>query len=151
MKKTLLTLSLAGLTMMPAGAVQTREKLNRAPVAVMTKTGILVSWRALSSDAAGTAFNVYRNGTAVVKGLTAKTNYLDKAGTAGATYTVETVVNGTVVETSETKAWRNMYTTMMVNRPAAQAAADGSMGYYRPDDISVGDLDGDGDYEIVLK
>ena len=73
MKKTLLTLSLAGLTMMPAGAVQTREKLNRAPVAVMTKTGILVSWRALSSDAAGTAFNVYRNGTAVVKGLTAKT------------------------------------------------------------------------------
>ena len=66
MKKTLLTLSLAWLTMMPAGAVQTREKLNRAPVAVMTKTGTLVSWRALSSDAAGTAFNVYRNGTAVV-------------------------------------------------------------------------------------
>ena len=44
-----------------------------------------------------------------------------------------------------------MFTTIKVNRPQTQAAANGSLGKYRPDDISVGDLDGDGNYELVLK
>lgn len=151
MKKTLLSLSLAALTMLPANAVQVKERLNRAPVAVSTKTGILVSWRSLTADGAGTSFNVYRGGTKIASGLATTTNYLDKSGKAGDAYKVETVVNGTVTETSETTAWDNMFTTIKVNRPAPQAAANGTMGYYRPDDISVGDLDGDGNYELVLK
>lgn len=151
MKSSLLALTLAALSVAPAGAIQVKETLNRAPVAVMTKTGVLVSWRSLSTDATGTSFNVYRNGTAIVKGMTAKTNYLDTNGTAGAKYKVETVVDGTVTETSEATAWDNMFTTINVNRPAAQAAANGTTGKYRPDDISVGDLDGDGNYELVLK
>lgn len=151
MKKTLLTLGLAAATLMPAHAVQVKESLNRAPVAVSTKTGILVSWRSLTSDAAGTTFNVHRDGTEVAKGLATKTNFLDKTGKAGAKYKVETVVNGSVTETSETTAWDNMFTTIKVNRPAAQVAANGTTGRYRPDDMSVGDLDGDGNYELVLK
>lgn len=151
MKKTLLSLSLAALTLLPANAVQVKERLNRAPVAVSTKTGILVSWRSLTADGAGTSFNVYRGGTKIASGLATTTNYLDKSGKAGDAYKVETVVNGTVTETSETTAWDNMFTTIKVNRPAPQAAANGTMGYYRPDDISVGDLDGDGNYELVLK
>lgn len=151
MKKTLLSLSLAAMTLLPADAIQVRETLNRAPVAVSTRTGILVSWRALTADASGTSFNVYRDGVSIAKGLTSKTNFLDKAGKAGAKYTIETVVNGSVTETSETTAWDNMFTTIKVNRPAAQPAANGTMGHYRPDDISVGDLDGDGNYELVLK
>ena len=151
MKKKLLFLCLSALTLLPAKAVQVKEKLNRAPVAVSTKTGVLVSWRALTSDAAGTTFNVYRNDTKIATGLSSKTNYLDKAGKAGATYKIETVAGGAVVETSQTTAWDNMFTTIKVNRPQAQAAANGSLGKYRPDDISVGDLDGDGNYELVLK
>ena len=151
MKKKLLFLCLSALTLLPAKAVQVKEKLNRAPVAVSTKTGVLVSGRALTSDAAGTTFNVYRNDTKIATGLSSKTNYLDKAGKAGATYKIETVAGGAVVETSQTTAWDNMFTTIKVNRPQAQAAANGSLGKYRPDDISVGDLDGDGNYELVLK
>ena len=151
MKKKLLLLCLSALTLLPAKAVQVKEKLNRAPVAVSTKTGVLVSWRALTSDAAGTTFNVYRNGTKIATGLSSKTNYLDKAGKAGATYKIETVAGGAVVETSQATAWDNMFTTIKVNRPQAQAAANGTLGKYRPDDISVGDLDGDGNYELVLK
>lgn len=151
MNKKLIALSFCALTMMQAGAVQVKEKLNRAPVAVTTKTGVLVSWRSLTSDADGTSFNVYRNGTAIAKAVTSKTNWLDKSGKADATYKIETVVDGAVVETSEVKPWSNMFTTIKVNRPAPKAAANGSLGYYRPDDISVGDLDGDGNYELVLK
>ena len=80
MKKTLLSLSLAALTMLPANAVQVKERLNRAPVAVSTKTGILVSWRSLTADGAGTSFNVYRGGTKIASGLSTTTNYLDKSG-----------------------------------------------------------------------
>lgn len=151
MNKKLIALALFALAMMPARALQVKEKLNRAPVAVTTKTGILVSWRSLTADADGTSFNVYRNGTAIATGLATKTNYLDKAGTPDAVYKIETVVGGNVVESNEVKPWANMFSTIKVNRPAAQAAANGSMGYYRPDDISVGDLDGDGNYELVLK
>lgn len=143
----LLFLSVEGYS---AGNVKVKETLNRAPVAVLTKTGVLVSWRSLTTDAEGTSFNVYRDGVRVATGLTSKTNFLDKDGVAGATYTIETVT-GTAVETCEAKAWDNMFTTFGVERPAAQAAANGAMGRYRPDDISVGDLDGDGNYELVLK
>ncbi len=151
MKKTLLSVCLAAMTLLPAQALQVKEKLNRAPVAVMTKTGVLVSWRSLTSDAAGTTFNVYRDGESVATNVSATTNYLDKAGKVGNKYTVETVVDGSVVEKSEAAAWGNMYTTLQVNRPAAIAATDGNKGYYLPDDMSVGDLDGDGEYELVLK
>ena len=150
MNKLLLSLTMA--TMLPASTFAVHPLTKRAPVAVTTKTGVLVSWRALTADAgANVSYNLYRDGVAVAKGLTAKTNYLDKGGKAGATYRLEELRSGTVSQTEEVKAWDNMFTTIKVNRPAPQAAANGAMGYYRPDDISVGDLDGDGNYELVLK
>lgn len=149
MKKTLLTLLTLGLmTLSPAQAQQTKEKLNRAPVAVLTSDGVLVSWRSLTTDPDGTTFSVMRNGTSIATNLSTKTNFLDKAGKPGDTYKV--VTSGG--ETSEVKAWDNMYKRIKVNRPAQGAVASGSAkGTYYPDDISVGDLDGDGDYELVLK
>ena len=60
-------------------------------------------------------------------------------------------MDGKVVETNNVSPWTSIYTTINVNRPLPQPAADGSLGYYRPDDMSVGDLDGDGTYELILK
>ena len=145
------TTAMALLLFLCSSTMQGKEKLNRAPVAVTTKTGVLVSWRSLTADGANTSFNIYRNGTNIAKGLSSKTNYLDKDGAADAVYKIETIRNGAVVESCEAKAWNNMFTTISVPRPEALPAANGAMGYYRPDDISVGDLDGDGDYELVLK
>ncbi len=149
--KRLLTLVVAVLTLYTAQAKQTSETLNRAPVAVNTATGILVSWRSLTSDPDGTSFNVMRDGTTVVSDLSDRTNYLDTDGEPGCTYTIETVQNGSVVETSTAIAWSNMYTTLRVNRPDATANTAGVTGEYTPNDMSVGDLDGDGEYELVLK
>ena len=128
-------------------AKQTEERIGRAPVAVTTSQGILVSWRSLKSDAPNQAFNVYRNGTLIASDITTKTNFVDKDGKAGDTYRIET--SGTA---SEAKAWDNIYTSIELVRPKSRKDAAGSTtGRYRPDDISVGDVDGDGEYELVLK
>ncbi len=139
------------MTVTAQAQLRTEEQLNRAAVAVNTKTGILVSWRSLKSDGDDAAFNVKRGDEVIASDITTKTNYLDADGNPGDVYTVERTQGGTVVETTTVTAWKDMYTTISVNRPSAASAADGSVGYYRPDDISVGDLDGDGDYELVLK
>lgn len=146
MIKRLLSATIIASLALTASAQQVKEKLNRAPVAVKTSQGVLVSWRSLSSDATGLTFNLYRNGTLVASGISATTNYLDAEGTPGDTYTVETSAG----EKSQAKAWDNMFTSFTVQRPASIKSGT-TTGRYRPDDIAVGDLDGDGDYEIVLK
>ena len=128
--------------------VQAQETLNRAPVAVKTSKGVLVSWRSLSGDG-DLGFNVYRDGVRLnAEPITTKTNYLDADGVAGATYRIESAYG----ETAETKAWDNMYTTLKINRPPATKDASGALtGRYRPDEISIGDVDADGEFELIVK
>lgn len=144
MRRLLMAVVMAALCL----SVEAQEALNRAPVAVKTSKGVLVSWRSLSGDG-DMGFNVYRDGVRLnAEPITTKTNYLDADGVAGATYKVESA-NG---ETAETKAWDNMYTTVQINRPPATKDASGSLtGRYRPDEISIGDVDGDGEFEMVVK
>ena len=147
MKKLLLALLAVVLFDNVSAKLPVKEKLNRAPVAVKTSQGILVSWRYLNADGDAT-FSLYRNGTLVKSGIAGVTNYLDADGNPGDTYKVESSMGGEAVCT----AWDNMFTKISIPRPAARMSKDGSLkGEYRPDDISVGDVDGDGDYELVVK
>ena len=147
MKKLLLVLLAVVLFDNVSAKLPVKEKLNRAPVAVKTSQGILVSWRYLNADGDAT-FSLYRNGTLVKSGIAGVTNYLDADGNPGDTYKVESSMGGEAVCT----AWDNMFTKITIPRPAARMSKDGSLkGEYRPDDISVGDVDGDGDYELVVK
>ncbi len=144
MRKLMMTVALAAVCLLG----QAQEKLNRAPVAVKTSKGVLVSWRSLSGDG-DLGFNVYRDGVRLnAEPITTKTNYLDTDGVAGATYRIESAYG----ETAETKAWDNMYTTLKINRPPATKDASGALtGRYRPDEISIGDVDGDGEFELIVK
>ena len=144
MRKLLMTVAMAAVCLL----VQAQETLNRAPVAVKTSKGVLVSWRSLSGDG-DLGFNVYRDGVRLnAEPITTKTNYLDADGVAGATYRIESAYG----ETAETKAWDNMYTTLKINRPPATKDASGALtGRYRPDEISIGDVDADGEFELVVK
>jgi len=144
--KKFFTACLMALFVVSASAdVQVKEKLNRAPVAVKTSQGILVSWRYLGADGDAT-FSVYRNGSLIKESIADVTNYLDADGQPGDTYKVVSSKGGE----AECEAWDNMFTKISIPRPAAIKSGS-TTGRYRPDDISVGDLDGDGDYELVVK
>lgn len=148
MRKFFITACFMALAMSDASAgTQVKEKLNRAPVAVKTSEGILVSWRYLKADG-GATFTLYRNGEKIKEGIADVTNYLDKEGNSGDTYKVLSS-NG---DEASCKAWESIYNKISIPRPANRKDKNGkTTGRYRPDDCSVADVDGDGDYELIVK
>lgn len=136
-----------------------REDLGRGVVAVrQDKKNVAVSWRYLEGDAVNTEFNIYRNGEKVgTAQANAATLFIDKnASTKKATYEVRSAVKG-----KETKGKAGSYTLpadaptgyidIKLNKPAGGTTPAGDAYTYEPNDASVGDVDGDGEYEIILK
>lgn len=152
MKKLILPALLLGATAATA-AVPHAEKLDRGVIAVKTTSGVFVSWRSLMSDDPSMTFDVYRDGEKVnTAPITAGTNLADRKGTVASKYTVTASVAGTVVETSpETDVCPDVYKRLTLDRPAGGKTPDGVSYTYTPNDCSVGDVDGDGRYEIFVK
>ncbi|MCZ8518551.1 MULTISPECIES: rhamnogalacturonan lyase [Paenibacillus] len=136
-----------------AAAARQAEKLNRGVVAVKTAGGVFVSWRLLGTEDSSVAFNLYRGGSKVNSTpITGSTNYEDAAGTTSSSYTVKAVVNGTEQAASPAASvWGSGYLDVGIQKPAGGTTPDGVSYTYSANDASVGDLDGDGDYEIVVK
>lgn len=129
------------------------EWLNRGVVGVKVNNGVFLSWRLLGTDPQNVAFNVYRDGT-LVNGspLDNVTNYVDTGGTNNSTYEVRAVINGDEQDAdSQANVWAQQYRTINLNRPNGGTTPDGVAYTYSPSDGSVGDVDGDGEYEIILK
>ncbi len=150
----LLTVFLYSMLLTPeAQAARQMEYLDRGVVAIRSGNGVFVGWRMLGDDPAAIGFNVYRNGTRLNNSpITNSTNYFDASGTTGASYTVRAVVNGS--ETGDSAAgsvWANPYLAVNLQRPTGGTTPDGVAYDYIANDLSVGDLDGDGQYEIVVK
>ena len=123
------------------------EKLGRGVVALPQTKGIFISWRLLGTDDARTTFDVIRNGEVIAENLKVS-NYSDEAGTKDSRYQVVCKVNGKAIETSnEVTPWAKNYMTLALDRPGTGALG----GEYSPNDCSVGDVDGDGEYEIFVK
>jgi rhamnogalacturonan endolyase len=139
----------------PKGAApRWMEALDRGVVAVPAiDGGILVSWRLLGDDPAKTAFNLYRDGTRLnAKPLSGPTDFVDKSGGPSATYTVRAVVGGKEAPASKpAKVWADGFLSIPLQPPADGLTPSGEAYSYTANDASVGDLDGDGRYEIVLK
>lgn len=156
LRKTLLACLCAGLTGImaaPSFAARQAEYLDRGVVALPSGSGVLISWRMLGDDPGNISFNVYRNGSKITSSpITNSTNYLDSSGTTSAAYTVRPVINGVEYAANAAKAtWANPYLAVNLNRPNGGITPSGEAYTYSPNDVSVGDLDGDGEYEIVVK
>ncbi|MBQ1045179.1 MULTISPECIES: cellulose binding domain-containing protein [unclassified Micromonospora] len=136
----------------PAGAKQ-MEDLDRGLVSVRSGSGNLVSWRLLGTETTGVTFNLYRGGTKVnASPITGATTYLDSGAAAGSAYTVRAVVNGAEQAASAPALqFANGYLDVPIQPPPGGTTPSGEGYSYSANDASVGDLDGDGRYEFVLK
>ncbi|RAI94671.1 rhamnogalacturonan endolyase [Paenibacillus pabuli] len=135
-----------------AGARQ-MEFLDRGVVAVKTGTGVFVSWRLLGTEGSNVSFNVYRDGTKVnASPITNSTNLQDASGTSSSKYTVRAVVSGTEQAASAAASvWGNNYLSVPLSIPAGGTTPDGVAYTYSANDASAGDVDGDGEYELIVK
>lgn len=114
-------------------------------------SGVYLSWRSLQQDNDNTTFTVYRNDSVIVSGLE-YTNFLDTDGKQGDTYKVigsnDTQLG---INQQKTTAWGDQYVEYQLYVPSDQEMPDGSVADYSANDMSVGDLDGDGNYELIVK
>jgi len=129
------------------------EKLDRGVVAVKTDKGVFISWRLLGTEELDTSFNVYRDGVKINEALiTSSTNYLDATGTENSKYYVSVVKNKKENEQSKiASVLKNNYLSINLQKPVGGKTPDGVEYDYSANDVSVGDVDGDGEYEIILK
>ena len=125
-------------------------------------SGMLVSWRLLGTEDSGTEFNLYRDGEKIASiGSTAGTNYLDKDGTVSSKYAVAAVVNkkedakresSIVLDSTVSYGGQSFpYKVLKLDAPECPPSLDGDTCTYQPSDMSAADLDGDGQYELILK
>ncbi|WP_422395239.1 rhamnogalacturonan lyase [Paenibacillus amylolyticus] len=147
------SLGLGNTAVTHAAGARQMEYLDRGVVAVKTGTGVFVSWRLLGTEGSNVSFNVYRDGTKVnATPITNSTNLQDASGTSSSKYTVRAVVSGTEQAASAVASvWGNNYLSVPLSVPAGGTTPDGVAYTYSANDASAGDLDGDGEYELIVK
>ncbi|GAA2429682.1 rhamnogalacturonan lyase [Streptomyces macrosporus] len=135
------------------------ERLDRGLVAVSTDEGVFLSWRLLGHEVtghtaggmAGADFRVYRDGKRIAT-VTDSTNFLDRNAPAGAEYRVAAVADGKETGRSAAVTPRSeAYVELPLRKPADGVTPAGETYTYSANDMSVGDVDGDGRYEYVVK
>lgn len=137
------------------------EKLNRGLIAVKTNTGVFLSWRMLLEEVdgygktgmTGADYAVYRGGQKIAT-VTDSTNYLDTEGKPEDSYAVAAVRDGKEQPLCEAvTAWSTgtNYIEIPMQIPAGGITPAGQEYTYSANDMSVGDIDGDGEYEFFVK
>ena len=157
----MITAVVIGIAFMIAGSASAAtmqrymEKLDRGLIAVKSGTGNFLSWRLFGTDPQDNTFgfNVYKGSTKLNTAvITNATCYLDNSGGTG-TYTVKPVTGGVEGAASENAIVidNGSYINIPLTPPPSGTVPDGSTYTEDANDASCGDLDGDGQYEIVLK
>ncbi|MBN2316714.1 MAG: rhamnogalacturonan lyase [Sedimentisphaerales bacterium] len=133
----------------PVAAQRQMENLTRGIVAVKQPGGVYVGWRLFGTDPESISFNLYRfvGRQRPVKvneePIAETTNYVDRGADPNQElhYFIRPVLDGKELESSKSVlAWDKDYLEIPI-QPISE---------YRPGDASIADLDGDGEYEIVL-
>ncbi|WP_049567663.1 rhamnogalacturonan lyase [Nonomuraea sp. SBT364] len=142
----------------PGGGVRL-EHLDRGLVAASTSEGVFLSWRLLGDEVTGHGaggmtgadFRVYRDGKPIAT-VTDSTNYLDREGTRASAYRVAPIERGREGRPSPSVTpWVESFYDLALRKPADGVTPAGESYTYSANDMSVGDADGDGRYEFVVK
>lgn len=135
----------------PPATNRDTEWLDRGVVAIPSEEGNFISWRLLVDEySKDITFNIYKNGKKLNNKPLHVTNFTDKAGKADQTYKVETLFNGKPIDEASVTVEENKYLSIPLQIPEGGTTPTGDY-TYSANDASVGDLDGDGEYEIILK
>lgn len=132
-----------------------REKLGRGVVAIRENPSkVAVSWRYLESDPENQSFDIYRNGKKVnSKPVTNATFFTDNySGNEEVKYEIKALKGDKTVASYTLPANAPLgYINIPIQRPDLGVEPFGKEYFYTANDASVGDVDGDGEYEIILK
>ena len=150
--------------MLPAGAAipasaaygsgqNIAEMLDRGLIAYNTGSGMMISWRFLANDNDRAEFQLYRDDALIYTSEAGNaTSFLDKTGSASSKYRLDTIVSGKKVSSDVCSMISGQsYFDIPLDIPRGGTAPDGVAYSYVANDCSVGDVDGDGVYEIFLK
>ena len=151
-KSTILLLLVFGISsQMPAQ--RTVEKLNRGLVATrLNADQVYINWRMLGTEPTNISYNLYCNDKKVAGSpFTNTTNFTHQTTTDG-NYYIRAIINDAEEPASETVSiWANQYLDIAMQIPVGGTSPDGRAYTYSVNDCSVGDVDGDGQYEIFVK
>lgn len=148
------TIALFLLVLQPVIHCEANERLNRGLVAIhQGEKGVYLSWRLLKNDPEDIAFNIYRNEQKItVKPITKSTNYVDSGGNQKSKYKVTPISKGIELDSSQLiTTQKHQFKEIRLSPPTPFSVPGRGKVNYRPGEASVGDLDGDGEYELVLK
>lgn len=153
MKTKLILLTGALIGSLAVSGQRKMEFLDRGMVGVKTtENSVFLSWRLLGTDDFDTAFAIYRQeGNGIHKKLnnaplTKGTNFLDDHVdlSKDVTYTLDLVSGGKEKEVAKLTLSKDQKVQQYLNIPLRTPKG------YTPGDVSVGDLDGDGTYELIV-
>ena len=129
-----------------------REKLNRGVVAIRNGNQVTVSWRILRSDKVAEPFDIYRNGTKLnTTPLTSGGSFFidEHPLSTDATYEVRgRNSDGSYLLKADSPQG---YIAIPLDKIVDEIDKNGRKVTYSANDCSIGDLDGDGQYEIIVK
>lgn len=161
MKKT--TISLIFIIIFSFSALYSQrpmEYLDRSLVPLETNNGVYLTWRMLGTDPADIGFNLYRDGVKINDNpITETTNYTDNDGTVNSLYQVEVIWDDKDNEMfEETEVWalypaiassgKSPVPLKKIDLPPPPIIEGVE---FVPGDMSVGDLNGDGRYELIFE
>lgn len=122
------------------------ENLDRGIIAVLQGDGVYIGWRMFGyeydrENPGRISYNLYRNAE-LIENVTDSTNFQDDEGTAESSYSVSVVIDGVEGPRS------NPVGPLGQNFLRVPLQSPGAI--YNAHDSSVGDVDGDGQYEIIM-